>query len=235
MERLNPQQSRLILRAPSTFSLVTEAVEDNLLTALRRFRSLSQVAVIRFDDLPTICVTSATEMFYSLASLQSLYEVPVVRLTPARVTIARNSHQGRTEAQSYYQSGSQSYFVSLPGAPLKHLFWVAILRCGGEEEVDRYEDAFFRVRVSPEFALLPHERHHVTWCNMLARQPVTLSILAKATGHTRSAAAVFLAACDELGILERQDVNSPAMLAIAGDRAAERSTARKLVQSLGFR
>lgn len=223
-----------------SFGLATvpETIEADLLAALRRFRSLSQVAVIRFNDMPTICVVSATEMFYSLISLQGLYDAPRSSLTPARVSIARNSHHGRTEAQSYYQSGSQSYFVSMVGAPLKHLFWVAVLRCGDAGEVGRYMDASFHFRVWPDLVQLPHESHHVTWCGMLSRGPVTMAALAKATGHDLQTAAVFLAACDELGILDRKEPAyraAPGVLALSYERSAERAgVVRSLMNRLGF-
>ena len=217
---------------------VPETIETDLLTALRRFRSLSQVAVIRFGDMPTICVVSATEMFYSLISLQGLYQAPRSSLTPARVSIARNSHHGRTEAQSCYQSGSQSYFVTMVGAPLKHLFWVATLRCGDAGEVARYAGASFHFKVWPDLVQLPHEGYHVTWCGILARGPVTLAALARSTGHDLQTAAVFLAACDELGILKCKDpVHQPvgSRLALTGERSAERAGVfRGLMGHLGF-
>ena len=223
---------------PYGLATVPETIEADLLTALRRFRSLSQVAVIRFNDMPTICVVSATEMFYSLISLQGLFQAPRSSLTPARVSIARNSHHGRTEAQSYYQTGSQTYFVTMVGAPLKHLFWVATLRCGDEGEVARYAGASFHFRIWPDLVQLPHESQHVTWCGMLARGPVTMAALAKSTGHSLRDAAVFLAACDELGILDRKELGcqpAPSMLLLADGRPAERAgTLRNLLGRFGL-
>lgn len=228
-----PHRGRAHSHPGTDLALAPEVVEVNLLTALRRFRSLSQVAVIRFEDVPTICVVSETEMFYSLASLQKMYELPPSSLTPARVTIARNSHQGRKEAQSYYQSGSQSYFVSMPATPLKHLFWVATLRCAGTDELAHYGTGAYRFKMWPDLALLPHEPFHVTWCGLLARQAVTVASLAASTGNTPLQAAVFLSACEELGILERSS-SAPTLL-IGSEHPSDRNKVfRSFLNRLGF-
>lgn len=211
----------------------------DLLMVLRQFRSVSRVAVLRFDNVPTICVAPDHDTYYTLAPLQNLFEAPARDLVPRRVTIARNSRQGRAEAQAYDPSrpdgepGTHSYFVSMPGLPIRHLFWVATLRCGGPDEVARYSNAAFSFKVWPDLATLPHEHHHVTWCGLLSRQPVNLFALAKATAHPPTAAAAFLAACDELGILERTE--GPGGMLALGYQPSERATVfRNVLKRLGL-
>ena len=184
--------------------------------------------MIRCAGIPAICVVPAEKIYYTLAPLQSIDEAFAASPTPMRVTTARSAQQGRIEAEC----------GTAPGAPLQHLFWLASLRCAGAGEVARHEGAAFRLRRWPDLAALPHERHHVPWCGLLARRPLTLAALATATGYEPSVAAAFLAACDELGILERSVATAEAD---AGARAPESGKAherktifRSFLNRLGF-
>lgn len=206
----------------------------DLLGLLRRARAASQVVVFRLSGAPAICAAPASEIFYTLATLQAVFDSPAAALVPTGVTVARNSHHGRTEAQA----GVGRTPVSLPGLPLKDLFWVATLRCGGADEVARYGDGTFSLPVWPDLVNLPHARHHFTWCNLLARQPVTAAALAEATGHEVADAAIFLAACDELGILMRKEPSpSPAPASpVPASRVLERTTVfRSILNRLGLK
>lgn len=210
--------ARRVPRAPPTpgrGTIVLDAMGCDFLALLRRARAASQVIVFRLDGLPAICAAPINEMCYTLASLQAVYDSPDEALVPAYVTVAQNSYYGRIAAQG----GAGRHVVSMPDLPLRHLFWVAVLRCGGAEEIARYGDGAFSLPVRPDFASLPHARHHIAWCSLLGRKPVTANALAEATGHDAGEAAIFLAACDELGLLKRKGL--PAGLTLgpaAGDR-----------------
>ena len=198
-----PPAARRVPRAPPVpgrGTIVLDAMGCDLLALLRRARAASQVIVFSLDGIPAICAAPINGMCYTLASLQAVYDSPDEALVPAYVTVAQNSYYGRIAAQG----GAGRHVVSMPDLPLKHLFWVAVLRCGGAEEIARYGDGAFSLPVRPDFASLPHARHHIAWCGLLGRKPTTANALAEATGHDAGEAAIFLAACDELGLLKRK-------------------------------
>lgn len=169
--------------------------EESVLAVLQRLRAASHMALLYFDAIPPICVVPEIGVFYSRASLSAISDMLLVEAHPASVSIVASAHLGRVEAEAEHQN--------VPPRPLTHLFWVAALRCSGTQDVARYEADVFRMRSWPDFAILPYDRHHMQWCGLLARQPHALGALAARTGHTLAAAAAFLKACDELGILER--------------------------------
>ena len=198
------------------------AVSRDLLTMLHRAKALSKVVVIRFDALPTLCVVPGIDMVYSLAPLQALFDAPTAELAPSFLTVARNSHHGRTEAQAYRSRATKGHYVTMLDTPLRNLMWVATLRCGTAEEGKRYTDAAYVLQGWPDFSTLPHLPHHMKWCGLLARRPMTATALAAATGHATTSAAVFLAALDELGVLHQKAPQleaAPARLALGGPSA----------------
>ena len=179
-----------------------DAMGCDLLDLLRRSRAASQVIVVRLSGLPAICAAPDIEAAYTYATLQAVFDCPAAALVPAHITVARNSYHGRMEVQP----SRHTRFVSVPSFPLKHLFWVATLRCGGPDEIASYRDGAFSLLGWPDFANLPHARHHLTWCGLLTRRSTTAAALSKATAHHVDEAALFLAACDELGILKRKEL-----------------------------
>ena len=160
-------------------------------------------------------------MAFTFAKLQAVFDLPAEALAPTHVTVARNSYHGRTELQPAHGSP----LVTVPGIPIKDLFWVATLRCGGADEVAGYREGAFKLLAWPDLAGLPHARHHVAWCSLLARRPTTAEALSEAAGTGFAEAALFLAACGELGILVRKDLAPgaaaapPAPSGLASERA----------------
>ena len=196
--RLAPQASSAVVGKVVTL----DAMGCDLLDLLRRARAASQVIVVRLSGLPAICAAPDIEAAYTYATLQAVFDCPAAALVPAHVTVARNSYHGRMEVQP----SQHTRFVSVPSFPLKHLFWVATLRCGGPDEIAGYRDGAFNLLAWPDFTSLPHARHHLTWCGLLARRSMTAAGLSKATAHGVDEAALFLAACDQLGILKRKEL-----------------------------
>ena len=181
--------------------------------------------------MPAICVVPEISAFYTRASLQAIEEKLMASPVPRSVHIAPSAYFGRSEADSQY--------ATVPARPLKHLFWVAALRCTGAEEAARYETDAFRLRAWPDLTILPHDEHHVQWCGLLARRPVVLSTLASGTGHSVAAATAFLSACDELGILDRGGATDEATADIeapARGRLQERARVfRSFLNRLGIK
>lgn len=200
-----------------------DAMGCDLLDLLRRARAASQVIVVRLGGLPAICAAPDLEAAYTYASLQAVFDCPAAVLVPSHVTVARNSYHGRMEVQP----SQHTRFVSVPSFPLKHLFWVATLRCGGPDEIAGYRDGAFSLLAWPDFASLPHARHHLTWCSLLARRSMTAAALCKATAHDTDEAARFLAACDELGVLKRKEL--PPGLLPGPSGLASRASGRGMV------
>ena len=169
-----------------------------------------------------------------LRALPTWLSEPAARPPPAHVTVARTSHYGRVEVQTT-DNGAP---VSAPSFPLKDLFWVATLRCGGADEAAGYRDGAFSLRSWPNLASLPHAPHHIIWCSHLARQPMTAAALSKVTEHDADEAAIFLAACDELGILVRKELppGLPPTSPTLTSRAPEHATVlRSLLNRLGLK
>jgi hypothetical protein len=209
------------------------APDSTLLDLLRQARAASQVLVVSLRGLPSICAAATIEMAYSFATLQTLFDSPVEALAPAHVTVAQNSYYGRNAVQPT-QNGT---VVSVPGFPLQNLFWVAVLRCGGPNEAARYRNGAFKLLVWPDLAGLPHARHHLTWCGLLGRRPTTAAALSAATGHDADEAAIFLAACDEMGILKQGEL-APELAAgppAPSSRTSEHVTVfRSILKRLGL-
>jgi len=174
----------------------------NLLPLLRQARAASQVIVIHLRGLPAICAAPTIEMGYSFITLQVMFDSPAEALVPAHVSVAQNSYYGRNAVQPAHNGPR----VSVPGFPLRNLFWVVVLRCGGTEEAARYRHGTFKLQAMPDLPGLPHARQHITWCGLLGRRAMTAAALARATGHDAEEAALFLAACDELGILKCKEL-----------------------------
>ena len=211
-----------------------DAMGCDLLDLLRRARAASQVVVVRLGGLPAICAAPDIETAYTYATLQAVFDCPAAALVPSHVTVARNSYHGRMEVQP----SQHTRFVSVPSFPLKHLFWVATLRCGGPDEIAGYRDGAFNLLSWPDFSNLPHARHHLTWCGLLARRSMTAAALSKATAHGVDEAALFLAACDELGILKRKELPSSLLPGPSGfaSRASGRATvSRAVLNRLGVK
>ena len=235
LELYEPERQPAPRASPATSGnvVVLDAMGCDLLGLLRRARAASQVIVVRLSGIPAICASPATDMGYTFATLQAVFDCPAAALAPTQVTVARNSYHGRVEVQPTDHGPS----VSVPGFPLKNLFWVAILRCGGTDEAARYRDGAFKLLAWPDLPSLPHVRHHLTWCGQLARRPMTAAALSEAAGHDVDEAAIFLAACDELGILTRKELPSgPAPAPAApSSRATERaSVLRSILNRLGL-
>lgn len=182
--------------------VVPGAAGCDLLNLLRQARAASQVIVVHLRGLPAICAAPTIEMGYSFATLQTLFDSPVEALAPAHVSVAQNSYYGRNAVRPAHNGP----LVSVPGFPFRNLFWVAVLRCGGKEEAARYRNGTFKLQAIPDLPGLPHARQHATWCGLLGRRAMTAAALAKATGHDTDEAALFLAACDELGILKCKEL-----------------------------
>ncbi len=210
-----------------------DAAGSNLLDLLRQAKAASQVIVVSLRGLPSICAAATIDTCYSYATLQILFDSPAEALAPAQVTVAQNSYYGRN-AVTPTQNGP---IVSVPAFPLQNLFWVAVLRCGGAGEATRYRSGAFKLLAWPDLAGLPHARHHVTWCGLLGRQPTTAAALSAATGHNADEAAIFLAACDELGILKEGELvpESEAASPAQSKRASEHVTVfRSILKRLGL-
>lgn len=225
-----PPAGRRVPRAPpmpGRGTIVLDAMGCDLLTLLRRSRAASQVIVFRLDGIPAICAAPLNETCYTLASLQAVYDSPDDALVPGYVTVAQNSYYGRTAVQG----GAGRHIVTIPDLPLKHLFWVAVLRCGGSEEIARYGEGAFSLPVRPDFASLPHARHHIAWCGLLGRKAMTAVALGAATGHDAGEAAIFLAACDELGLLQRKGL--PAGLTLGSSADRDRMSDRAMLSGPG--
>jgi hypothetical protein len=118
------------------------------------------------------------------------------------------------------------------------------MRCGGGQKELR-ENALYRLQRWPDLGQLPHQRHHLQWCGLLARKPTTLDALAEAARTTRPEAAAFVQGCAELGLLERvaeppQATASSAAAAAAtaagrSDRNRERASIfRSILNRLGI-
>jgi hypothetical protein len=182
--------------------VVPGAAGCNLLHLLRQARAASQVIVVHLRGLPAICAAPTIEMGYSFTTLQVMFDSPTEALVPAHVSVAQNSYYGRNAVQPAHNGPR----VSVPGFPLRNLFWVVVLRCGGTEEAARYRHGTFKLQAMPDLPGLPHARQHITWCGLLGRRAMTAAALAKATGHDADEAALFLAACDELGILKCKEL-----------------------------
>lgn len=218
------------IRTVSSHAVTMDAMGCDLLGLLRRAKASSQVIVVRLAGLPAICAAPGIEMCYTLATLKAVFDSPIAALAPDNVTVARNSYHGRSEIRATYRGHS----VTVPSIPLKSLFWVATLRCGGEDEAAGYRDGAFSLAATPDLADLPHARHHATWFGLLARRPTTAAALAKATGHDPDEAAIFLAACDELAILKRKALPPGLALAahgrprLSGPAVAPRSLLNRL-------
>ncbi len=212
-----PEQA-LRVRRPSPVAtghaVVLDAMGCDLLALLRRAKAASQVIVVRLVGIPGICVDPQMESAYTFATLQAVFDGADAAVPPDRVVVASNSYYGRMELNPTYQGR----LVSVPDVPLKHLLWVAVLRCGGAEEAARFRDGAFRMVGWPDFSTLPHVRHHVAWSGLLKRRPTTAAALAKAAGTGTDEAALFLAACDELGVLDRKEL-TPALAGAGGRRA----------------
>lgn len=212
-------------------TVVLDGMGCDLLGLLRRSRAASQVIVFRLDGVPAICAAPTNEMCYTLATLKSVFEVPEEALVPAYVTVAQNSYYGRMEVQA----GASRHPVSIPGIPLRYLFWVAVLRCGGVDEIASYRDGTFSFSGWPDLANLPHERHHFTWCGLLSHRAMTAAALAKATRHDADEAAIFLAACDELGVLKRKGLPAGLTLSAPAGHGPERAVpVRATMHRLGL-
>ena len=209
------------------------AAGSTLLDLLRQAKAASQVIVVSLRGLPSICAAATIEMCYSFATLQTLFDSPAEALAPAHVTVAQNSYYGRNAVQPT-QNG---HVVSVPAFSLQNLFWVVVLRCGGAGEAARYRNGAFKLLAWPDLASLPHARHHLTWCGLLGRRPMTAAALSAATGHDTNEAAIFLAACDELGILKQGEV-APELEAaspVQSKRASEHATVfRSILKRLGL-
>ncbi|HEY0204642.1 MAG TPA: hypothetical protein VGC15_10890 [Acetobacteraceae bacterium] len=210
-----------------------DAAGPTLLELLRRAKAASQVIVISLRGLPSICAAATIDMCYSYATLQTLFDSPADALAPAHVTVAQNSYYGRNAVQPT-QNG---HIVSVPAFPLQNLFWVAVLRCGRASEAARYRNGAFKLLAWPDLAGLPHARHHVTWCGLLGRQTMTAAALSAATGHDADEAAMFLAACGELGILKQGELapEPDAAAPVQSRRASEHATVfRSILKRLGL-
>lgn len=182
--------------------VVVGAAGCNLLDLLRQARAMPQVVVVRLRGLPAICAAPTIEMAYSFTTLQAMFDSPVEALLPTHVSMAQNSYYGRNAVRPAHNGP----LVSVPGFPLRNLFWVVVLRCGGEDEAARYRNGTFKLQAMPDLPGLPHARQHVAWCGLLGRRAMTAADLAKATGHDADEAALFMAACDELGILKCKEL-----------------------------
>ncbi len=213
--------------------VVAGAAGCNLLDLLRQAKAMSQVVVVRLRDLPAICAAPTIEMGYSFTTLQIMFDSPVEALVPAHVSVAQNSYYGRNAVRPAHNGP----LVSVPGFPLRSLFWVVVLRCGGKAEAARYRNGTFKLQSMPDLPGLPHARQHVAWSSLLSRRAMTAAALAKATGHDADEAALFLAACDELGILKHKELPPELMPALtagsnhASGHAAEPRSIRKRLGS----
>jgi hypothetical protein len=202
LDRPKRQAASRTASAAAGTVVVPGAAGCNLLDLLRQARATSQVIVVHLRGLPAICAAPTIETGYSFTTLQAMFDSPAEALVPAHVSVAQNSYYGRNAVQPTYNGP----LVSVPGFPLRNLFWVAVLRCGGTEEVARYRGGTFKLQAMPDLPGLPQARHHVTWCSLLGRRAMTAAALARATGHDADEAALFLAACDELGILKCKEL-----------------------------
>lgn len=210
-----------------------DAAGSTLLDLLRQAKAASQVIVVSLRGLPSICAAATIEMCYSYATLQTLFDSSVEALMPAHVSVAQNSYYGRN-AVTPTQNGP---IVSVPAFPLQNLFWVTVLRCGGANEAARYRTGAFKLLAWPDLAGLPHARHHLTWCGLLGRRPITAAALSAATGHGADEAAIFLAACDELGILKQGELvpEPEADSPVQSKRTSEHVTVfRSILKRLGL-
>ncbi len=210
-----------------------DAAGSTLLELLRQAKAASQVIVVSLRGLPSICAAATIEMCYSYATLQTLFDSPAEAFVPAHVSMAQNSYYGRNAVQPT-QNG---HVVSVPAFPLQNLFWVVVLRCGGAGEAARYRNGAFKLLAWPDLASLPHARHHLTWCGLLGRRPITAAALSAATGHDTEEAAIFLAACDELGILKQGELAPEADAAspVQSRRTSEHVTVfRSILKRLGL-
>ena len=210
-----------------------DAAGSTLLELLRQAKTASQVIVISLRGLPSVCAAATIETCCSFATLQAWFDSPAEALAPAHVSVAQNSYYGRNAVQPT-QSG---HVVSVPAFPLQSLLWVAVLRCSGAGEAARYRDGAFKLLAWPDLASLPHARHHLTWCGLLGCRPITAAALSSATGHDAEEAAIFLAACEELGILQQCELASEPEAASPGQsrRASEHVTVfRSILKRLGL-
>ena len=225
-------------RQPTTITVGTVIVPGaagcNLLDLLRQARAASQVIVVHLRGLPAICAAPTIEMGYSFTTLQAMFDSPVEALVPAHVSVAQNSYYGRNAVQPAHNGP----LVSVPGFPLRNLFWVAVLRCAGKEEGARYRNGTFKLQAMPDLPGLPHVRQHVTWCSLLGRRAMTATALARATGHDADEAALFLAACDELGILKCKELPPelvPALTTASSHASGHAANLRGVRNRLGSR
>ncbi len=195
-------------------------------------RAASQVIVVHLRGLPAICAAPTIEMGYSFTTLQAMFDSPAEALVPVHVSVAQNSYYGRNAVQPAHNG----LRVSVPGFPLRNLFWVVVIRCGGAEEAARYRHGTFKLQAMPDLPGLPHARQHITWCGLLGRRAMTAAALARATGHDAEEAALFLAACDELGILKCKELPPellPALTAASSHGFGHAATLRGIRNRLG--
>ena len=232
MERDRPERQLAFTTAGTV--VVPGAAGCNLLDLLRQARAASQVIVVSLRGLPAICAAPTIEMGYSFTTLQALFDSPVEALVPAHVSVAQNSYYGRNAVRPAHNGP----LVSVPGFPLRNLFWVAVLRCGGKEEAARYRNGTFKLQAVPDLSSLPHARQHIAWCGLLGRRAMTAAALAKVTGHDADEAALFLAACDELGILKCKALPPellPALTAASSHASGHAADLRGVQNRLGSR
>lgn len=232
LDRPKRQPASRTASAAAGTVVIPGAAGCNLLELLRQARAASQVIVVHLRGLPAICAAPTIEMGYSFTTLQAMFDSPAEALVPAHVSVAQNSYYGRNAVQPTYNGP----LVSVPGFPLRNLFWVTILRCGGPEDAARYRGGTFKLQAMPDLPGLPHARQHVTWCGLLGRRAMTAAALARATGHDADEAALFLAACDELGILKCKELPRelmPALTAASSHAFGRPADARGLRNRLG--
>ncbi len=234
LDRPKRQPASRTASATAGTVVVPGAAGCNLLALLRQARASSQVIVVHLRGLPAICAAPTIEMGYSFTTLQAMFDSPAEALVPAHVSVAQNSYYGRNALQPAHTGP----LVSVPGFPLRNLFWVAVLRCGGKEEAARYRNGTFKLQAMPDLPGLPHPRQHIAWCGLLGRRAMTAAALARATGHDADEAALFLAACDELGILKRKELPPelvPALTAVSSHASAHAADSRGVWNWLGSR
>jgi len=205
-----------------------ELRQDDFLALLNRMHWLRSPGIVTFEGVAPFCIVPTEGLYYGRVTLEELAERLTTDATPTEARLVTSV----TDALDTIGGVGV-----LPGQ-LRDLFWLANLRCANDEQEGRFGTGAYRLRRWPDLTQLPHERHHVTWCGILARRPVTLSALASLTSAAERELAAFLAACAALSLLEQVEVTAEAENAAPVTQTAksrERSSIfRSLLNRLGF-
>ena len=214
---------RSILRGLHAEPAPAEMEQDDFLALINRLHWLRSVGVVNFEGIAPLCIVPTEGLFFGRVTLGE---------------IAERLRDNRYPAASQHEARELIDGLGIAPGQLKDLFWVANIRCVNAEQVSRFETGAYRLRRWPDLTQLPHERHHVTWCGILARRPVTLAALSAVTSAAEQELAAFLAACAALSILEAVEVTAEAensATAVPSARSRERNSIfRSLLNRLGF-